>query len=180
MVGTGFFMAQQNTEHSELVYMDTERVMRTLKRMAYQIAESNRENRQVILLGIEKRGYTVAQQLKVFLEEIYGQSFPLVRVTEGMDLEQDPGITASKLQEAYLLLVDDVIFSGQTMFTALNRVYEVFRFNEIHTAVLVDRGHRRFPIQAQFVGLELSTKLKEHVSVILQEEKIQKVVLRMN
>ncbi|MDZ7690535.1 MAG: hypothetical protein U5K69_05265 [Balneolaceae bacterium] len=71
------------------------------------------------------------------------------------------------------------MFTGQTMFNALNTVYEVIQFNEIHTAVLVDRGHRTFPVQAQFVGLELSTKLKEHVSVIAEENKIQKVVLEI-
>ncbi|MDR8393120.1 hypothetical protein NC796_18335 [Aliifodinibius sp. S!AR15-10] len=166
------------TDSSELVYMDRERVKRTLKRMAYQISEDNRKDRDICLLGIERRGFLVARQLQEYLAEIYDREFPIAQLDRSEPLSEEK-VSAELIKSAYPLVVDDVIFSGQTMFTALNNVYDLAAFNEIHTAVLVDRGHRTFPIQAQFVGLELSTKLKEHVSVITSQDELEKVVLEL-
>ncbi len=164
------------SDSSELVYMDRERVRRTLKRMAYQISEDNREDRDIFLIGIEERGFVVASQLHEYLAGIYNREFPLVQIGQKQPLSEKH-ISPSQIRESYPLVVDDVIFSGQTMFTTLNHVYDYVAFDEIHTAVLIDRGHRTVPVQAQFVGLELATKLKEHVSVVLQHEQVQKVVL---
>ncbi|MDZ7690534.1 MAG: hypothetical protein U5K69_05260 [Balneolaceae bacterium] len=77
-------MSKYTSASSELVYMNAGRVERTLKRMAYQVAESNRRNQKVVLFGIEDRGYWVARQLNEFLEDIYGSRFPLLRL--GMKL----------------------------------------------------------------------------------------------
>lgn len=166
------------SDSSQLVYMNSKRVARTLQRMAYQISEDNRENRDICLLGIGSRGYVVATRLRSYLTDIYDTEFPLIQLQSDQSLSEN-GISRDTLKDSYLLVVDDVIFSGQTMFTMLNYIYDFVSFDEVHTAVLVDRGHRRFPIQAQFVGLELSTKLKEHVSVIVQEKEVEKVVLEM-
>ncbi|MFH5830805.1 phosphoribosyltransferase family protein [Halalkalibaculum sp. DA384] len=166
------------SDSSELIYMDSDRVGRTLKRMAYQVSEDNRQDRDIFLFGIGSRGFAVASRLNAYLADIYGTEFVLTRLDPQKTLSGKK-ISPRRLRECYLLVVDDVIFSGHTMFTTLNHIYDFFSFDEIHTAVLVDRGHRRFPIQAQFVGLELSTKLKEHVSVVVQQEKVEKVVLQM-
>lgn len=118
----------------------------------------------------------VARQLREYLAEIYSNQFPLVELPREGPLTGQ-SVSSADIKKAYPLVVDDVIFTGQTMFTALNKVYDFAAFDEIHTAVLVDRGHRTFPIQAQFVGLELSTKLKEHVSVIVNTDFVERVVL---
>lgn len=166
------------SDRSELVYMDHKRVKRTIKRMAYQISEDNREDRDICLIGVEHRGYVVASFLRDFLTDIYDRDFPLFQLDSKNELSEK-GIAPEEIKKSYPLVVDDVIFSGKTMFTALNTIYEFVSFEEIHTAVLVDRGHRTFPIQAQFVGLELATKLKEHVSVQIQNEDVENVVLEI-
>lgn len=162
-----------------LVMMDRERVHRVLKRMAYQVAENNRSDLDVCLVGIEHHGFITATLLGSYLSEIYGQNIQVLNLSLE---ESDPRklFKDTALKNTYPLVVDDVIFSGKTMFAALNLMYKQFRLKEIHTGVLVDRGHRKFPIQAEFTGLELSTKLKEHVSVIVKNDTITKVVLRMH
>lgn len=164
------------TTGNELVLMDRNRVQRSLKRMAYQIAEDNRTNREVCLIGIKKRGFITAAMLGFHLSEIYERELPVLNLRFD---ESNSGEMFSDLDidRAYPLVVDDVIFSGKTMFTALNTIYALAPFPEIHSVVLVDRGHRKFPVQAHFKGLEYSTKLKEHVSVITENDRVEKVVI---
>lgn len=164
--------------HTELVMMGRNRVQRALKRMAYQVAEDNRTKRDLRLIGIEPRGLMVAKLLGSFLSEIYEQEIP-VQSLNLQEQDREP-LPEFPVEDTYPLVVDDVIFSGQTMFSAMNVIYRQHPLEEIHTAVLVDRGHRKFPVQAQFVGLELSTKLNEHVSVSIENENIEKVVLEID
>ena len=167
------------SDHTELVMMDRNRVQRALKRMAYQVAEDNRTERELRLIGIEPRGLIVAKLLGSYLSEIYGREISVVSLNPEEQDDAEP-LTDFSVENTYPLVVDDVIFSGQTMFSAMNVIYRQRPLEEIHTAVLVDRGHRKFPVQAQFVGLELSTKLNEHVSVSVENEKIEKVVLEID
>lgn len=164
-------------DEKQFVLMDGNRVRRSLQRMAHQVAEDNRKNLDLYLIGIKKRGFITATTLASYLEGIYGRDIPVSEIDPDETLS---GNLFSKLsvQRSYPLVVDDVIFSGKTMFTALNKIYTLHPFHEIHSAVLVDRGHRKFPIQAQFTGIEFPTKLKEHVSVITGDETIQQVVVK--
>ena len=76
-----------------------------------------------------------------------------------------------------MVLTDDVIFSGRTMLDALKKVQEKVDANKLRVAVLVDRGHRSVPVEAGFVGLQLPTKLNEHVQVETGSNSVKKVVL---
>jgi len=161
-----------------ITLMDRSRVKRSLKRMAYQIAEDNRNNKEMLLIGIDERGYILAGELSGILSGIYDEEIPLVHWSreDGLakeEIKNDPG-------NCYVLVIDDVIFSGRTMFKALTGISGKVDLEEIHTAVLVDRGHRKFPVQSQFTGMELATKFKEHVSVKTGEGQITEVVLEMN
>lgn len=167
-------------ERTELVLMDKERVYRSLIRMAYQIVEDNRSGKEIVLLGIDRRGFITAGLLGGCLEEIYKKEIPVKRLSLKDGSSKEDPLELETVEERYLILVDDVIFSGKTMFTALTTLFGEQDFEEIHTAVLVDRGHRKFPIQAQFSGLELSTKLKEHVSVVVENDTIESVVLELS
>jgi pyrimidine operon attenuation protein / uracil phosphoribosyltransferase len=157
--------------------MNPDRIRRTADRMAYEIAESNREEKNITLLGIDERGLSVASLVGQSLRQIYSSEKIIVhsirirskseKSTEKLDI--DPN--------TYLLIVDDVIFSGRTMFEALMEISAHISPDEIHTLVLVDRGHRKYPVRADFVGLNSPTKLKEHVSVQADETGPQQVVL---
>lgn len=165
--------------NSDLVLMDKGRINRSLNRMAHEIAERNSEDRSIILFGIDKRGYAVAQELADIMSPIFESPIQVLQLS----LKKDNGsqvfkqLQADKVKGQFIIAVDDVIFSGQTMFTALKTISDGIEPSEIYTAVLIDRGHRKFPIKAEFCGMELPTKLNEHVSVIVEDNSVSNVVL---
>jgi pyrimidine operon attenuation protein/uracil phosphoribosyltransferase len=161
-----------------LMLMDAGRIERSLKRIAYQIAEANKAGLPVVLLGINERGFLLAKKLDTYVSSIYSSQVESLQLLlpEG-EVGMIVGANHIKLKKAFLVLVDDVIFSGATMFRALTYLSDLIELREIHTAVLIDRGHRKLPIDAQFVGLDLPTKFGEHVSLTLQGNEIQGVKL---
>jgi len=165
------------SESDEIVLMNPDRIRRSCKRMAYEIAEANPGNRPVTLFGIDQRGYATALLLERMLEPLFAEGMevhPLPVKDDGA--KEVPDFTKQQ-QETFTIVVDDVIFSGQTMFKALKKITVNGGASEIHTAVMIDRGHRKFPILAEFVGMTLPTKLNEHVSVVVEGQELQKVIL---
>lgn len=164
---------------STLVLMDSKRIGRSVKRMGYEIVEHNTSSDPIILFGIDQRGYAVAQLLENVLGPIFSGSVRALQFSlkNGSSGETLPELETAVLQHSFPIVVDDVIFSGETMFYALKKITATLEPEEIHSAVLVDRGHRKFPIQAQFCGLELPTKLNEHVRVVVEEMEIEEVIL---
>jgi pyrimidine operon attenuation protein/uracil phosphoribosyltransferase len=156
--------------------MTKERIQRSLKRMAHEINEQDNTNHSLLLFGINQRGYAVANLLGDMLSEIRGKEVEAEQLL--LDLEETSDEWRSKAtEEHFTVIVDDVIFSGQTMFRALKEIDNLFNPNEIHTAVLIDRGHRKYPIKAEFCGMELPTKLNEHVTVQTEGQKLGQVQL---
>jgi len=132
-----------------------------LKRMAFELLEANFEEDELILLGIRERGLVVAERLRQQLAAISAlrlQLHPLrKRGTAPEGLEPPP-------PGANFLIVDDVIYTGRAMMAALAQVMP-FEPRRVQVAVLVDRGHRSFPVSADVVGLHLATTLQEYVRV---------------
>ena len=149
------------------IILNNEKVQHKIKRIAYEIYESNIDEKEVILAGIQKNGYTLAQMLKDILTEISPIEVTLCAVI--MDKKKpreivETSIPAEEYKNKSLVLVDDVLNSGTTLIYAAKLFLEVplKRFN---TAVLVNRNHKKYPIKADFKGISLSTSLQEHVSV---------------
>jgi len=159
--------------------MDADRIHRSLNRMAHEMAEKNTDDRPLLLVGIDERGFAVARSLSNMLKPLFEHSVEVIQLdSENEKLAGSLETNADKnLENYFIITVDDVIFSGQTMFGALKKIVGALNPSEIHTAVLIDRGHRRFPIQAEFCGMELPTKLDEHVSVVVEGEAISEVKL---
>lgn len=168
-------MRSSASDSDELLLMEEPRVRRTVNRMAHQIAEENKGESDILLVGLKQRGYIVAEMLGSKLQM-------LTERTVSVQQMQIPEKTALRFEApddafSYIVLIDDVIFSGRTMFAALQALSDKMQPQKVRTAVLVDRGHRSFPVQASFVGLNLPTKLKEHVQVMVQSHGVNKVVL---
>lgn len=161
-------------ESSALILMNEQRIKRSLKRIAYQVAEDNRDNKEIVVLGINDRGYAVADSLKAYLSDLAEGEVECHQIAVG---EENEVKDATSLGNKYVLLVDDVIFSGTTMFKALSTISGKEIPDEVHTATLIDRGHRKLPVYAQFTGMELPTKLNEHVDVIVKDQKPERVIL---
>ena len=159
--------------------MDSNRIQRTLKRMAYEIDEKNIDDKSFLLFGIDKRGYAIGRALGKVLESIANSNVEALqmRLKNGESDTLFEELDKQRVKDKYILVVDDVIFSGRTMFGALNKIAEHLDPPELYTAVMIDRGHRKYPIKSEFFGMELPTKLNEHVSVQIEGEKIERVIL---
>lgn len=164
---------------NKLVLMDADRVRRSVKRMAHEIAERNISDRPILLFGIDTRGFAVSKNLAEILDPMFKQKVQAIQLPlkNGETKNAFSDMKRGESRDEFLIAVDDVIFSGRTMFKALKTISENLNPTELHTAVMVDRGHRKYPVKAEFYGMELPTKLNEHVSVIVNDMEIQQVVL---
>ena len=157
---------------AETVILNKKEIAHKLKRIAYQIYETNISEQHVIIPGIKTNGYTFAEKLKTAVEDISPIKITLCKVT--MDKKNPIGtLTTSLKPEEYqnksLLLVDDVLHSGTTLIYAVKHFLEV-PLKQFKTAVLVDRNHKKYPIKADFKGISLSTSINENVAVIFEKE----------
>lgn len=154
---------------------------RALTRIAHEILESNRGAQDLVLMGIPRRGYPLAQRLARRLAQF--DDFDPQTCLGQLDVtmyRDDLRTSASRvpwptrLPEAGIdgrtvVLVDDVLYSGRTIRAALDALTELGRPDVVRLAVLVDRGHRQLPIRADFVGKNLPTSSQERVRVRLAE-----------
>lgn len=136
-----------------------------LRRMAYEIFEKNYEAESLVMIGMGKRGGYLCSRLADLLQEIS----PLkVTQIEAVKSDSREGILPEETNKAIpgqaVIIVDDVLYSGLTMFQALSAVMDL-KPAKVQVAVLIDRGHRNIPVSHDFVGVELATSLQQYVSV---------------
>lgn len=139
-------------------------------RMAHEIHENNYKEKEIILVGIVGRGLELAERLHKALQHIADMPVKLEQITidKNHPLSSDmvySGQTGA-LKNKSVVLIDDVLNSGRTLIFA-SKYLLTTEPRKLAIATLVDRYHRRFPIHADYVGLTLSTNLKEHVTVVL-------------
>jgi pyrimidine operon attenuation protein / uracil phosphoribosyltransferase len=159
--------------------LDGPDIGRALTRIAHEILERNKGPQDLVLLGIPTRGVPLARRIAARIAEVEGTQVPVGSLDVTMyrdDLRLRPARTLEHtvipdagLDDAVVVLVDDVLFSGRTIRAALDAINDVGRPGIVRLAVLVDRGHRELPIRADFVGKNLPTSLGEKVSVLLEE-----------
>jgi pyrimidine operon attenuation protein/uracil phosphoribosyltransferase len=155
-----------STKH---IILNHNEINHKIKRIAYQIYESNVNESEVILAGIDTNGYILAKKLKSNLDKISDIKSILCKVT--ID-KKNPlsNITTSLTKEDYsnksVVLIDDVLNSGSTLIYGVKHFLNV-PLKQFKTAVLVNRNHKKFPVKADFKGISLSTSLNEHVEVVL-------------
>lgn len=158
-----------------MILLDKKRILRTIRRMAYQIAEEAHGS-SIHLVGLNKRGYAIATIIKPILDQETGNDTPLDQLDA---LSNNEFIFNHKpKQDSVLVLIDDVIFSGGTLQIAIDKIPERSIFQKIFIAVLVDRGHRKYPVHAEVVGIHTPTKLNEQVDLELKNEKPDNVILK--
>lgn len=141
-----------------------------INRLAHELLENCFEEKEIFIAGISGNGSLLAEKLKTILAQNTNQLIHVIDISVNKDEPWSEPITLSvdedSLKNGYIILVDDVLNSGKTMQYALVKLLER-PTKAIKTLALVDRSHRRYPIKADFVGLSLSTTLKERVEVDL-------------
>ena len=165
-------------ETNRRLLMNEEEISRTLSRMAYQVWERNAGS-HLALVGVHSRGVPLAQRLQQLLEGIANSEMPVGMLDIGLyrddlgragvaPLLKDTEILFN-IDDRNVILVDDVLFTVRTVRAALNALMDRGRPNRVELLVLLDRGHRELPIQADYVGTAIKTRLNEEVRVLLKE-----------
>jgi pyrimidine operon attenuation protein/uracil phosphoribosyltransferase len=144
-----------------------------INRLGHQLLENCFEEKEIFIGGIIGNGAELARRLTNIIKENSDLSVHLfeIQLNKSEPWSEEIKLTAEKqnLKNGFIVLVDDVLNSGKTMQYALTDILD-FPTKAIKTVALVDRKHRRFPIKADFVGISLSTTLKERVEVDLSKE----------
>lgn len=159
--------------------VDAEDLRRTVTRLAHEIVEKNRGIAGLAVLGIRSRGVPLAERLRQAIEKIEGERPPVgsLDVTMYRDdvfkkskkPQMRPTEIDFEISGKTVVLVDDVLYTGRTVRAALDAVIDFGRPRAIQLAVIVDRGHRELPIQADYIGQNITTSPGQEVRVRLQE-----------
>ena len=162
---------------SERRLCDGPAMERLIAEMARRLADARRAGVPIQLVGIRSRGVPLAHRLARELTPLLGLEVPVgaVDITLYRDdlgqAERWPVLRGTEIpfdvDGADVVLVDDVLFTGRTVRAALNAICDLGRPASVRLAVLVDRGHRELPIQADVAGLEVPTARGDHVRVRL-------------
>lgn len=159
--------------------MDESGIDRALRRIAHEIVEHNKGTDNVVLVGIRRRGVPLAQRLGRYIKEFENADVPIG--TLDITLYRDDLTTKSERPQVHrtelpvnisdktIVLVDDVLYTGRTVRSALDALIDLGRPRQIQLAVLIDRGHRELPIRADYVGKNVPTSSREVVEVRLAE-----------
>ncbi|MBI2730848.1 MAG: phosphoribosyltransferase [Sphingobacteriales bacterium] len=153
--------------------MDGDTAEKKLKRLAYEILESNPGEQQIVLAGIRESGTAIANYIKEYLSEISNLYTELVtiyldkRLPKMVTLDREIGF-----DNKVIIIIDDVANSGKTMLHAMKPFLD-HDPKKIQTLVLVDRTHKAFPIHPDYVGLSVATTLDEHIFVEVEGEKVK-------
>lgn len=170
------------------VLMDADGVRRVITRIAHEIVERNKGVENIMLVGIRTRGVPLAERVADEIEKIEKVRPPVgvLDITLYRDdlstMAYQPVVRPTEMPVDIggrtIILVDDVLFTGRTIRSALDALIDMGRPRSIQLAVLVDRGHRELPIRADYVGKNVPTAARECVSVLLSElDGEEKVVL---
>lgn len=155
--------------------MSADDVRRAITRIGHEIVERNHGTDGVVLVGLQRGGVWIAEQLADAVRRIDGAGAVPVGTLDVSFYRDDVGLRPivpgsvtelpGTLDGMHVVLVDDVLFTGRTVRAALDALNDHGRPRSVQLAVIVDRGHRELPIRPDFVGKNLPTSRTEDVTV---------------
>ncbi|MEK7316268.1 MAG: bifunctional pyr operon transcriptional regulator/uracil phosphoribosyltransferase PyrR [Candidatus Eisenbacteria bacterium] len=164
-------------EKAEIV--DAEALGRAITRLSHEIIEKNLGAKELVLVGIRRRGVPLAHRIAAKIQEFEGHAVPVgaLDITLYRDdlqtISHQPVVgqtdIPTTIDDKVVVLVDDVLFTGRTVRAALDELIDFGRPRSIQLAVIVDRGHREIPIRADFVGKNVPTSRREVIKVKVKE-----------
>lgn len=169
--------------------LDERAISRAVTRITHEILERNKGIDRLCIVGIKCRGAHLAQRIANKIQEVEGRTVPvgLLDITPYRD-DIEPGQAVADTSElpfamenARVVLVDDVLYTGRTVRAAINSVMARGRPENIQLAALIDRGHRELPIRPDYVGKNLPTSRDEMVWVQMREaDGVDRVVIAVD
>ena len=154
-------------------------IKRKIKRISLQIIESNVEEKEVVLAGIEQNGFLLAKELNKMITEFSNLNIKLcsLKIDKKNPLNNiSTSLNSSEYKNKSIVVVDDVLNSGSTLMYAVKHFLDT-ELRQLKTAVLVDRNHKKYPIKADFKGVSLSTSIQNHVKVQFDKNSLEAFLL---
>lgn len=160
------------------VILDSNEITKTLRRLTHEVVENYVDLSKLVIVGIVTRGEHLARRIEKIIYEIEKQEVPCGYLDVTLyrdDLDERKALKPSKtsklpsIDKKDVLLVDDVLYEGRTIRAALDALRDFGRPNSVKLLVLIDRGNKKLPISADFVGKNLQTKSNQSVKVYLSE-----------
>ena len=161
------------------IILNDKQIRSKLKRISYQIVETNMKTSKLIIAGIEPKGYKIAKELQKITDSISKLDVQLCKVIIDKEKPRNPVKTSLKesdYKNKSIVLVDDVLNSGSTLIYGVKHFLNV-ELKQFKTAVLVNRNHKKFPVKADFKGISLSTSMQNHVKVEFKGPNIQVILI---
>lgn len=159
--------------------LDEKAIKRSLIRISHEIIERNKGVEDVVLIGIKRRGYPIAERISQEIKKIEGVEVPVGSVditffrddiSSKEDMPKVKGIHVDvDIQDKIVILVDDVLFTCRTVRAAIDALIDAGRPVAVQLAVLIDRGHKELPIRADYVGKNIPTSKSEKIAVHIKE-----------
>jgi pyrimidine operon attenuation protein/uracil phosphoribosyltransferase len=161
------------------IILNNTQINHKIRRIALQILESNINEEEIVLAGISKNGFLIAEKLKKIIKYYSNVNIILSKVTinkHNLLSEVTTTLQVSDYSNKSIILVDDVLYSGATL------IYGVKHFlntplKQLKTAVLINRNYKKFPVKADFKGLSLSTSINEHVEIVFKNDQAEAILL---
>lgn len=165
--GDGAHLASTKT-----LILERQDIARAVKRMAHEVVEKNRGVDSLVVVGIEKGGTWIARDLALELTRIENSDTSFFSLDVGNFRDDVPRTRFERdfrpwemVEDKTILLCDDVLYTGRTVRAAFDALAQFGRPASVQLAVLIDRGHREFPIRADYVGKNVPTSREEFVRV---------------
>ncbi|HEY0566358.1 MAG TPA: bifunctional pyr operon transcriptional regulator/uracil phosphoribosyltransferase PyrR [Terriglobales bacterium] len=182
-------IAQAQTLREKARIMSGSEIERTLVRLAHEVVEKNNGAEKLALVGIKRRGVPLAQRLAKLITAI--EKTPVAVGTLDIQFYRDdlstagpkpivnPGELGFDVTGMNVILCDDVLYTGRTVRAALDALFDHGRPRRVQLLVLIDRGWRELPVEAQFIGRHIQTTDREIIEVKFREVDDSEQVLVM-
>ena len=167
------------SKQNATVLMDEAAVERAIIRISHEIIEHNKGLDNIALIGIQRRGVSIAKKIRDYLESIENVKVPMgiLDITFYRDdlsmLAAHPVVNGTHIpfdvNGTKIILVDDVLYTGRTIRSAIDNIFDMGRPSCIQLVELIDRGHRQLPFKADYVGKNVPTSEREQVNVLFDD-----------
>ena len=155
--------------------LDYQSIKKKIRRISLQILESNIDQDEIIIAGIDVNGFIIAKKISQEIRKISEIDIKLcnIKIDKKNPLNDiSTSLNFEEYQNKYIVVIDDVLNSGATLMYSVKYFLNT-KIKALKTAVLVDRNHKKYPIKVDFKGLSLSTSIQNKVEVAIDEKKIE-------
>jgi pyrimidine operon attenuation protein/uracil phosphoribosyltransferase len=152
--------------------LSAEDIARKIRRMAFEVAERNADCDSLVIAGVAGNGVVVANAVIKELQQIIQCPIEFLTISINKDTPLETSLDKEiDFDDRTIIVVDDVANSGRILLYALKH-FLLYQPKSIQTLVLIERSHKLFPIQTDYVGLSIATTLQEHITVKTEGDKI--------